>query len=288
MKFEVLAPGPQTTVQDLGRPGLAALGVGRAGAADRASLRLANRLVGNPESHAALEVTFGGLRVRFSEDTWVAVTGAVCVVRGGRSPGLGVPILVRAGEDFSLDAPSQGLRNYVAMRGGIEVTPVLGSRSTDTLAKLGPPALTPGMTVPLGRGTLPFPAADLAPQCAFPDELVLHVTPGPRWDWFVTGTLAQLASAPFQVTSDVSRVGVRLAGPTLVRANDAELPPEAAVPGALQVPPAGDPILFLADHPVTGGYPVVAVVDEPDVDLAAQARPGQHVRFVLRNQKPGA
>ncbi|MFD8492364.1 biotin-dependent carboxyltransferase family protein [Amycolatopsis sp. NPDC059657] len=288
MKFEVLAPGPQTTVQDLGRPGLAALGVGRAGAADRASLRLANRLVGNPESHAALEVTFGGLRVRFSEDTWVAVTGAACVVRGGRSPGLGVPILVRAGEDFSLDAPSQGLRNYVAVRGGVEVAPVLGSRSTDTLAKLGPPALTAGMTVPIGRGTLAFPAVDLAPQRAFPDQLVLHVTPGPRWDWFVPGTLAQLASAPFQVTSDVSRVGVRLAGPSLVRANDAELPPEAAVPGALQVPPAGNPILFLADHPVTGGYPVVAVVDEADVDLAAQARPGQSVRFVLRNRIPGA
>ncbi|WP_370944833.1 biotin-dependent carboxyltransferase family protein [Amycolatopsis sp. cg5] len=288
MKFEVLAPGPQTTVQDLGRPGLAALGVGRAGAADRASLKLANRLVGNPESYAALEVTFGGLRVRFSEDAWVAVTGATCVVRGGRSPGLGVPILVRAGEDFSLEAPSQGLRNYVAVRGGIEVTPVLGSRSTDTLAKLGPPALTAGMTVPLGRAPLTFPAADLAPQRAFPDELVLRVTPGPRWDWFVPDTLAQLASAPFQVTSDVSRVGVRLAGPTLIRANDAELPPEAAVPGALQVPPAGDPILFLADHPVTGGYPVVAVVDEADVDLAAQARPGQNVRFVLRNRKPGA
>lgn len=288
MKFEVLAPGPQTTVQDLGRPGLAALGVGRAGAADRASLRLANRLVGNPESHAALEVTFGGFRVRFSDDTWVAVTGAACVVRGGRSPGLGVPILVRAGEECSLDAPSQGLRNYVAVRGGVEVAPVLGSRSTDTLAKLGPPVLAAGMTVPIGRGILAFPAVDLAPQRAFPDELVLHVTPGPRWDWFVPGTLAHLASAPFQVTSDVSRVGVRLAGPSLVRANDAELPPEAAVPGALQVPPAGNPILFLADHPVTGGYPVVAVVDEADVDIAAQARPGQSVRFVLRNRIPGA
>lgn len=288
MKFEVITPGPSTTVQDLGRPGLAALGVGRAGAADRASLRLANRLVGNPESHAALEVTFGGLRVRFSEDTWVAVTGATAVIRGGHSPGIGVPILVRAGEDFSLDAPSQGLRDYVAVRGGIDVAPVLGSRSTDTLAKLGPPALSAGMTVPIGHSILDFPAVDLAPQRAFPDELPLHVTPGPRWDWFVPGTLELMASAPFQVTSDVSRVGIRLAGPTLCRNDNAELPPEAAVPGALQVPPAGDPILFLADHPVTGGYPVVAVVDESDVDLAAQARPGQNVRFVVRNLKRGA
>ena len=284
VKIEVLAPGPSATVQDLGRPGFASLGVGRSGAADRRSLRLANRLVGNPEENAAIEVTFGGLAVRFSEPALVAFTGAACGIRaGGAAAGMFAPIRVRAGEEVRLSVPESGLRTYLAVRGGVDVAPVLGARATDTLAKLGPPALSAGMTLPVGDRVAAYPVVDLAPQAAFPEELTLRVLAGPRLDWFAPGTLEALTSAEYTVTTDLDRVGIRLAGPALRRAREGELPPEACVPGAVQVPPSGLPILFLADHPVTGGYPVVAVVDDHGIDLAAQARPGVRVRFALKS-----
>ncbi|OXM51960.1 biotin-dependent carboxyltransferase family protein [Amycolatopsis alba] len=282
-KIEVVRPGVFATVQDLGRPGLAAIGVGRSGAADRGSLRLANRLVGNPESHAALEVVLGGLVLRFSAPATVAVTGAPCAITaGGRAMGPHTPISVGPGDELVLGMASQGLRCYVAVRGGVDVPPVLGARATDTLGKLGPPVLSAGMTLPVGHPALAHPGVDLAPRAPLPDVPVLRVTPGPRVPWFAPGALSTLVSSGYVATSDVDRVGVRLEGPVLSRARDGELPPEAAVPGALQVPPSGQPILFLADHPVTGGYPVIAVVEEADLDLAAQLRPGQRVLFRRR------
>lgn len=281
-KLEILNPGPAATVQDLGRPGLAALGVGRSGAADRRSLKLANRLVGNPEGNAVIEATLGGLTVRFSGPVIVALTGAECSVSvGSRAYGMFSPIQVHAGEELRTSLPQTGLRTYLAVRGGIDVASVLGSRATDTLAKLGPPTLSAGMTLPIGDRTAGQPNVDQAPQPAFPQDLVLRITPGPRLDWFTEDAFDTLCSSPHQVTADLDRVGIRLSGPMLHRRIDRELPPEACVPGALQVPPAGSPILFLADHPVTGGYPVIAVVDEHDVDLAAQTRPGQLIRFRL-------
>jgi biotin-dependent carboxylase-like uncharacterized protein len=278
VKLEVLRPGFAATVQDLGRPGHAALGVGRSGAADRASLRLANRLVGNPAGAAALEVTLGGLVLRASSLTTVAVTGAWCpVTAGGRAMGLNAPITLRAGEELVLGTASAGLRCYVAVRGGIDVPPVLGSRATDTLGKLGPPPLAAGMLLPVGDAALGFPAVDLAPRAALPDAPVLRVTPGPRRDWFAAPD--RLLSTVYTVSPDSDRVGLRLTGPPLERVRHDELPSEACVPGSLQVPPSGRPILFHADHPTTGGYPVIAVVEEDDLDVAAQLRPGQTLRF---------
>ncbi|RZQ63367.1 biotin-dependent carboxyltransferase family protein [Amycolatopsis suaedae] len=280
MKAEVLTPGILATVQDLGRPGYAAIGVGRSGAADRGSLRLANRLVGNPEGNAGIEATMGGLVLRFSSATTVAVTGAPCAITaGGRAAGPDSPIPLRAGDELVLGMPSRGLRCYVAVRGGFDVPAVLGARATDTLGGLGPPVLTAGATLPVGHRVLGPPNVDLAPRPPLPDEPVLRITPGPRLDWFTADALSTVVSRPYTATADVNRVGVRLEGPALTRARSGELPPEAAVPGALQVPPSGQPILFLADHPATGGYPVVAVVDENDLDLAAQVRPGQRIRF---------
>jgi biotin-dependent carboxylase-like uncharacterized protein len=278
VKLEILRPGFTTTVQDLGRPGHAALGVGRSGAADRGSFRLANRLVGNPSGAAGLEVTLGDLVLRATALTTVAVTGADCpVVAGGRAFGLNAPITLHAGEELSLGMASAGLRCYVAVRGGIDVPPVLGSRSTDTLGKLGPPPLAAGMLLPIGPPPRRFPAVDLAPRATLPSAPVLRVTPGPRRDWFTDPS--RLLSTVYTVSPDSDRVGIRLVGPPLERARHDELPSEPCVPGSLQVPPSGRPILFHADHPTTGGYPVIAVVDEDDLDVAAQLRPGQTLRF---------
>jgi biotin-dependent carboxylase-like uncharacterized protein len=278
VKLEILRPGFATTVQDLGRPGHAALGVGRSGAADRGSFRLANRLVGNPSWAAALEVTLGGLVLRASALTTVAVTGAACpLTAGGRAAGLNAPITLRAGDELALGTATAGLRCYVAIRGGVDVPPVLGSRSTDTLGKLGPPPVTAGTLLPIGDDARGFPAVDLAPRAPLPAEPVLRVTPGPRRDWFADP--ARLLSTVYTVSPDSDRVGLRLLGPPLERTRHGELPSEACVPGSLQVPPSGTPILFHADHPTTGGYPVIAVVHEDDLDLAAQLRPGRTLRF---------
>ncbi|WP_211307991.1 biotin-dependent carboxyltransferase family protein [Geodermatophilus normandii] len=272
----VVAPGPLTTVQDLGRPGLAGVGVGRSGACDRASAALANRLVGNEPGAAVLEATLGGLVLRAEADLLVVTTGARC-------PGSGVhdaPGLLRAGGTLALGTPPAGLRTYLAVRGGIAVEPVLGSRSTDLLAGLGPPALRPGDVLPVGPPTGDVPGVDVAPVPDPPGgEVTVRLLPGPRADWLTPAALDVLGSAAWTVTAESNRVGLRLDGPRLERRESGELPSEGLVRGALQVPPSGAPVLFLADAPVTGGYPVAGYVADDDVDRCAQLRPGQALRL---------
>ncbi|XVQ09077.1 biotin-dependent carboxyltransferase family protein [Spirillospora sp. CA-255316] len=279
--IEVVRPGPLATVQDLGRPGHAHLGVPCSGAADGRALRLANRLVGNPEGSAAVEFTLGGGALRFVEAAWVAVTGAsVPVGAEGRPYAMNAPCRVPAGAVLELGMPARGLRSYLAVRGGLAVEPVLGSRSTDLLSGLGPAPLSPGDRLPVGPSTgLDDIRVDIAPSPEPPEVPELRVLPGPRDDWFTPGSLTTLVTRPYEVTSESNRVGVRLDGPPLTRAREGELSSEGMVTGAVQVPPNGLPILFLTDHPTTGGYPVVAVLATSDIPVAAQLRPGQRIRF---------
>ncbi|RAY10831.1 allophanate hydrolase subunit 2 family protein [Actinomadura craniellae] len=283
--IEVVRPGPLATVQDLGRPGLAHLGVPGSGAADRRSLALANRLVGNPEGAAGLELTLGGAALRFHRRAWIAVTGApVPVLVGGRAAAACAPCFVPEGTLVEFGTPDRGLRTYLAVRGGLDVPPVLGSRSTDLLSRLGPAPLAAGDHLPVGATPAAVPDVDVAPVAPPADAPVLRVMPGPRDDWFSPAALATLTARPYEVTAQSNRVGVRLAGPALERVRSGELASEGMVTGALQVPPDGLPILFLADHPTTGGYPVIAVVAAADLPAAAQLRPGQQVRFRLRGR----
>lgn len=280
--LEIITTGPQTTVQDLGREGLAGLGVGRSGAADVDSLRLGNRLLGNPEGAAALEVTFGGLEVRARGGMWVVVTGATSPVTiDGMPVGHAAVTWLPDGASLRLGPPSAGLRSYLAVRGAIAVPSVLRSRSTDTMAGLGPPVPRPGDLLPVGPAPASAPLVDVA-AVAPPTtgEARLRVVPGPRADWFVPSALETLFGGTYEVTAESNRVGMRLSGPVLERSREGELKSEGMVPGALQVPPTGQPTLFLADHPVTGGYPVIGVVLRADLGRAAQAQPGQHLRFV--------
>ncbi|SNS20108.1 biotin-dependent carboxylase uncharacterized domain-containing protein [Geodermatophilus saharensis] len=272
----VLAPGPLTTVQDRGRPGRAGIGVGRSGAADRASAALANRLVGNDPGAAVLEVTLGGLAVRADADLLVVTTGARCP----GSPVHAAPGPLRAGTTLGLGTPAAGLRTYLAVRGGIAVDPVLGSRSTDVLSGLGPAPLRAGDRLPVGQAAFPPPGVDLAPVPDPPGgEVTVRLLPGPRGDWLTPAAREALGTAAWTVTAESNRVGLRLAGPRLGRAVTAELPSEGLLRGALQVPPSGQPVLFLADAPVTGGYPVAGYVADDDVDRCAQLRPGQTLRL---------
>ncbi len=267
--IDVLAAGPLTTVQDRGRPGWGHLGVPPSGAADPQALALGNRLVGNDAGTAALEATLAGPRLRFRTAALVAITGA-------ETEASNKPFEVRAGEVLELGRFLNGVRAYVSVRGGIDVEPVLGSRSTDLLSGLGPPQLREGDVLQIG----PEPAAkpeDVDPPPPLPAEPILRLLPGPRDDWFAANALA----GTWRVSPSSNRVGVRLEGPPIERIRHEELLSEGVVTGALQVPPSGQPILLLNDHPTTGGYPVLGVVHTDDLPLAGQLRPRQRLSFAI-------
>jgi len=282
--LEVLASGPLAVVEDLGRPGLAAVGVSPSGAADRASFRLGARLLAQGYAAAAIEVTFGGLSVRAVGSVLVALTGAVAPATvDGVLVAHAAPFAMHDGQILQLGTPPAGLRTYLSVRGGVDVPMVLGSRATDTLSELGPKPLVAGDVLPVGPPPAAFPSVDVAPVPPLEAErLTIHALLGPREDWLADPRL--LASTSWSVSSRTNRVGIRLEGQPLQRSAThagKELPSEAVVRGAVQVPAGGEPVVFLADHPVTGGYPVVAVVRNADIDLAAQARPGQTLRIAL-------
>ena len=293
----VVATGPLTLVEDAGRPGLAAVGVPRSGAADPDALRRANRLVGNRADAAGLEVLLGGLVVRCGTTTAVAVTGAHVAAQ---IDGVPVPhataVRAPAGSTLRLAAPRDGLRTWLAVRGGVDVPAVLGSRSADVLSGLGPRAVRPGDVLPLGSALdglpeLPLPGAAPADGQDAADAdgpahavVLLDASDGPRLDHLDGRGRAGLWSTVWEVDAASNRVAVRLTGAPLTRATRGELASEGLVVGAVQVPHDGRPVLFGPDHPVTGGYPVVAVLTRAARARAAQLRPGQQVR--LRRVEP--
>jgi biotin-dependent carboxylase-like uncharacterized protein len=294
----VVDAGALTTVQDRGRPGWAHLGVPRAGALDAAAAALANRLVGNPDECAVLEATAGGVTLRLSVAMTVAVTGAEASIEVGSRPAArGEPISAPSGALLRVGPPHRGLRSYLAVAGGVDVPAVLGSRSTDTLAGLGPPPLAVGDVLAVGppvahpagvdvppprsRGPLAAGADTGAGTSTRTATLLLH--PGPRADWLDEEAPTTLTGGVYTVSEASNRVGLRLRGASL-RRSDAphargEMPSEGLVLGAVQVPGDGQPLVFLNDHPTTGGYPVVAVVEPGCLDICAQLRPGDPVRF---------
>ena len=290
--LQIVSPGLQSLIQDLGRYGHSGLGVSAAGALDRASLRRANRLVGNAPSAAAVETVAGGLSVRAVGDQVLAVTGAPAeltvetpseddVEPAWRTVPMATPFALLDGETLAIGAPQSGFRSYLAVRGGVDTAPVLGSRSTDTMSGIGPAPLAAGQLLAAGgeaeSGVVGHP--ELQPD--FPDTgvTVLDVVPGPRADWFDAGALASFCGQDWEVKPQSNRVGMRLQGTPLQRTRQGELASEGTVAGALQVPPEGLPVLFLADHPITGGYPVIAVVVDSQLDRAAQVPIGGKIRF---------
>lgn len=278
--IEVVRAGASTTVQDAGRPGWAHLGVPRSGALDMAALRLANRLVGNDDGTAGLEITLTGCVLRLRVPATIAVTGApVTVSVDERAYGCGTALPVRAGSVVTIGSAITGVRSYLAVAGGIDVPPVLGSRSTDTLSGLGPAPLRAGDVVPIGAHRGKPSTVDFTPLVPVGGDITLRLRFGPRDDWFTGPARTTIASCGYQVSLLSNRIGARLTGPALTRAEPGELRSEGVVLGAVQVLADGQPLVFLADHPVTGGYPVIGVVDAGDIALIAQARPGDSVRF---------
>jgi biotin-dependent carboxylase-like uncharacterized protein len=278
----VEATGSLLLVEDLGRAGLAHVGVPPSGALDPAALTLANRLVGNAEDAAGLEVLLGGVRLQAQTSTRVALTGAQRGLRiGGREAAWGSAQSVRAGEGIEIGTEGDGLRCWLAVAGGIDVPVVLGSRSTDTLTDLGPAVVSVGDRLPVGLLPPPAAAATALAADAAPRVVPLAVLLGPRDDWFTDRTLERFFANEYVVSASSNRTALRLEGAEpLERRVAAELPSEGVVTGAVQVPTNGQPLIFLADHPVTGGYPVLGVVEAGDLARCAQARPGDRLRFV--------
>jgi len=276
---EVVSPGPLTTIQDLGRPGWAHIGVPRSGAADRRALRTANNLAGNHPGAAALETTLVGPKLRFDAPTVIALTGApVNATLSGAPVPMHTSVDAAAGDLLVVGTATSGLRTYIALGGGILAPTTLGSAATDLLTGLGPARVARGDVLTLG-GAEPPAFTSVSPPNDRGSAPTLQVVLGPRDDWFTPAAIEQLTTATFTVSPASNRIGVRLDGPALERARTDELRSEGIALGSIQVPPDGQPILLLADHPTTGGYPVIAVLSDPELSVAAQLRPGQQVRF---------
>ncbi len=285
--------GMQVLVQDGGRAGHASLGVTDSGALDSGALRLANALVGNPADAAGLEVLNGGLRLRAERELTVAVSGAevpltIEAADGTeaaealeRAPQMDAAFVLRAGERLELGSASSGMRAYLAVRGGIAGTSMLGSVAYDSLAKLGTAPLRPGDPLHLADAPANADPRPRIPARATGGHATLRAVAGPRDDWFSAAAIASFVRQDWRVTAESNRIGIRLHGAALSRLDLGELPSEGVVSGSIQVPPSGQPVLFLADHPVTGGYPVIATVIDEDLDRAAQLRPGDTLNFVL-------
>lgn len=308
--LSVRSPGMLTLFQDAGRTGLTHWGVSPSGPVDRVAAAEANRLVGNQPQATVLENLAGGLAVTAHRDVVLALTGAQVPARisednpvDAESPALEEPLAVtpyrpfalKPGQTLTLGATERGLRTYLAVRGGFAAPQQATSSSRDTLAGLGPEPLATGDLLALAAESSAV-VGNPAPPLPLPGEqtLTIRAVPGPREDWFTPESLTRFTEAIWEVSQSSDRIGARLVlaeregggekpDPTevLARISSKELPSEGMVAGAMQVPPSGEPVIFLADHPVTGGYPVIATVHPNDLRLVAQAPPGTKLQFVL-------
>ena len=280
MSLTVVAAGTQTLMQDAGRPGFGSSGVGRSGAFDRAAHRQANLLVGNPADAPALEVLMGGLKLKSTREHVLAVTGAVGSILVDDHPvEHGRSFVVAPDQNIRLDTFDVGLRAYLAVGGEFIADEVLGSCSTDTLSGLGPVPLDAGTTLLCGFPSGPPPDGLDVPALIASGTTSVNVVLGPRDDWFTEAAVAHLLASAWTVSPTSNRIGIRLDGPALERSSHGELPSEPCMFGSIQVTSAGLPVVLGPDHPVTGGYPVIAVVADRHLDRLAQLRPGETQRF---------
>ncbi|WP_076416442.1 biotin-dependent carboxyltransferase family protein [Shewanella sp. UCD-KL12] len=287
--IEIIEPGFQTTIQDLGRTGFRHLGVPVSGALDRQALMLANRLTGNQDTSAALELTAGNLAIKFHRDAWFTLTGAQYKIKiGNRDIWQGWRNRIKAGETLILRGPSSGRHAYLAIDGGIDTPAYLGSRSTSlNFTALSNnncnnncnnvSSLQKGDKLALGeqqRVSKPIGAV----QRGYTNEI--RALPGPEMSLFTDIARKTFWSSQWQVSNDCNRMGARLLGEPLQLESPTELKSHAVMPGVIQVPPSGQPIALLADAQTTGGYPKIATIIEADLWKLAQTRPGEKVRFI--------
>ena len=285
--IRVIESGLFTAVQDLGREGFGAMGVSASGAADAVSLRVGNLLVGNHERAAALEMTLVGGSFEFPDGDKVVLAGSdFAATLDGLGVELWTPVDVRPGQTLRVGATRSGARCYLCVRGGIAVTPFLGSASTHVLSGLGGvagralkkgDALTTGN---LGRRS-DFEKLSARAKQLLATAKVLRVTPGPQRSWFGEAARRVFETGAYQVTEDANRMGLRLAGSAITRANGGEMISEGVALGAVQVPESGMPIILFVEQQTTGGYPKIANVISADFHSLGQLRPRDEIRFEM-------
>lgn len=285
MSLTILSPGPLTTVQDAGRFGYICSGIGRSGVMDAAAYRAANDLVGNRRGEAVLESTLLGPTLRFDRPCAIALTGADMDARLDDQPVARYAcVSVQAGQVLSMKFAASGVRGYLAVRGGIDVPPVLGSRSTNLKCRIGGwqgRCLAAGDVLPIGPDDGCRKAASKPlPVPEYPSEIAVRAVPGPQAEMFTEAGRAAFFSRTYTVSPDSDRMGIRLSGPTIASVRGTDIVSDGIVFGSIQVSGNGLPIILMADHQTTGGYAKIATVVSGDLPLLAQARPGTAVRFV--------
>ena len=286
--LRVIKAGMLTTIQDRGRWGLQSFGVPVAGPMDPVSHRIANTLVGNDAGAATLEVTLLGPELEFEDERTIAVTGAEFEITvDGRPAPMNAPFIVSAESRLHFGPRVRGARAYLAIAGGIDAQPTLGSRSTHLISGMGGLDGRPvksGARLPLGdparaRRSAPALSESVVP---LPDRHArIRVLAGPQQEYFTPGALDALRSVPYAIGQDSDRMGFRLEGPRLAHARGADIISDATPLGALQVPASGQPILLMADRQTTGGYPKIATVISADISLAGQLGPGDTIAFAV-------
>ncbi|MFI8415403.1 5-oxoprolinase subunit PxpC [Serratia sp. NPDC078593] len=281
--LNILRAGIYTTVQDLGRNGFRQLGVSQGGALDVPALKIANLLVGNTPEAAGLEITLGQFSAEFTQAGWIALTGAGCDAQlDGKPLWTGWRYPVKSGQQLVLNLPKHGMRSYLAIAGGIAVPEILHSRSTDLKAGFGGlqgRQIKDGDSLPLGRNaTSPTQIAGVK-QLLFNNRI--RALPGPEYDEFSPESQDNFWRSAWQLSPQSNRMGYRLQGNLpLVRTTDREMLSHGLLPGVVQVPPNGQPIVLMADAQTTGGYPRIACVIEADLYHLAQIRLGEPIHFV--------
>lgn len=282
LALTILKPGIQMTVQDLGSHTAVLAGLACGGAADPLALQLANWLLGNPADAPALEITLGNACLRAEADVWLALCGAPCRLQvEGRDYAWSRSFLLRAGQVLEIGRPEAGLRSYLAVAGGFAIAPFLGSFSTRLQAGCGGwqgRALRAGDTLPVCRGKAVCGSLGVRPPAMRDWVRVLR---GPQWECLSPAAQLQFQQATWHAASSSNRMGARLQGPALELDRACSLHSHAVLPGTIQLPPDGAPIVLLADAQLTGGYPVIGQVIAADVWRCGQWLPGQSLRFVL-------
>ena len=293
--FKLVTTLMPVTFQDRGRLYQSSQGLSPSGALDQKAMENANRLVGNSLEQPVLEFTYGNARIKALQPSVIAFTGANLPITVKTAKGTvfvfekNTPLAIDEGDEIILGRPLAGFRSYMALRGGFKVEPVLKSASFDSLSNLGPKPLSAGDNIFIANNSALRPVLlSLDDPYFLPeagDKVVLDVVMGPRTDWFTEQSIAMFLEKHWQVTAASNRIGIRLQSDTrLERSRSDELPSEGTVTGAIEVPANGEPVLFLRDRPVTGGYPVIANLVEDQIDLAAQIPIGAFIKFrAVRN-----
>ena len=278
----ILRAGISTSIQDAGRTGWRQYGIALNGALDIPAMKTANLLVGNAQDSAVLEITLGQFSAEFGRDGWIALTGAGCHASiDGKPVWTGWRTAVKAGQTLTLAKPVHGMRSYLALDGGFDIPPLLGSVSTDLKAGFGGQhgrRVEDGDQLPLGQPTDRFRKAAGVRQLLWGNRL--RALPGPEYHEFSRESQEAFWRTSWKLSPQSNRMGYRLQGRTLARDSDRELLSHGLLPGVIQVPPNGQPIVLMSDAQTTGGYPRIACVIEADLYHLAQIRLGEPIHFV--------